>query len=453
MRTLKLVVLTCVIGIAVWSFLPYSVIEVGATKGKVLLVNSDDRIASITAPAEEAPTGFGESVGDVSVGAEFSNFAENRFHFALDEGFTLSDETSDPEEAFNPALGPVFNETGCAKCHDHPTIGGTSHVFELRAGHFDGRNFIDHPGDSLIHSRAVDPSIQEQVLPGNEVRDFRGSLQLWGLGFVEALSNDTLIGIADKQPGQSGGRINGQVIRVEVLEVPGSTRVGRFGWKNQQASLLSFAADAYTNEMGITTPVLPTENTSNGRPLGPPFDTEPAGCVGLGCRTTPDESDNDDILFFAHFMRALKAPPRNAAIAGTRASRDGEALFNNIGCAICHVTTLTTAPAGTVINAGAYTVQAPLGNKTFHPFSDFLLHDVGTGDGIVQNGGQSTRNKIRTTPLWGLRTRNRFLHNGLALTVDDAIRSHGGESSFVIDRFRRLSQADRNRILTFLSSL
>ena len=99
------------------------------------------------------------------------------------------------------------------------------------------------------------------------------------------------------------------------------------------------------------------------------------------------------------------------------------------------------------------TVPPELGNKTIHPYSDFLLHSVNTGDGIVQNGGQSTRNKIRTAPLWGLRTRNRFMHDGETLTLNDAILRHGGEAYYVISNYRHLSSTQRNQILTFLRSL
>ena len=162
-----------------------------------------------------------------------------------------------------------------------------------------------------------------------------------------------------------------------MLEAPGQNRGGRFGWKNQHASLLSFSADAYKNEMGITSPLDPVENTFNGVVLGPEFDPLPE-----------PEDDGEDVELFARFMRATKAPPVDAARAATAAAQAGSNLFNQIGCATCHVRNITTAPPGTVINGGQFTVPAALGNKVIHPFSDFLLHDIGTGDGIVQNGGR-----------------------------------------------------------------
>ena len=130
-----------------------------------------------------------------------------------------------------------------------------------------------------------------------------------------------------------------------------------------------------------------------------------------------DEStQRGNVEAFARFMRATKAPPRDPVLAATTDAQIGSNLFTGIGCAICHVRSITTAPPGTVINQGAFTVPAALGNKIIHPFSDFLLHNVGTGDGIVQNGGQGTRNMVRTAPLWGMRSRDRLMHDGDTLT-------------------------------------
>jgi CxxC motif-containing protein (DUF1111 family) len=92
------------------------------------------------------------------------------------------------------------------------------------------------------------------------------------------------------------------------------------------------------------------------------------------------EDNGEDVVAFANFMRATKAPPRGAQTASVTA---GEQVFNKAGCAVCHVASITTAPQGTIINGGKLTVRAAVGNKIIHPYSDFLLHDVGTGDGIT----------------------------------------------------------------------
>ena len=124
-----------------------------------------------------------------------------------------------------------------------------------------------------------------------------------------------------------------------------------------------------------------------------------------------------DVELFALFMRSTMAPPRDLARAATPNAQAGSTLFNSIGCATCHTREIVTAPPGTLINGGALKVANALGNKRIRPFGDFLLHDIGTGDGIVQNGGQSTRNKIRTAPLWGLRARGRFMHDSLSFSL------------------------------------
>jgi CxxC motif-containing protein (DUF1111 family) len=321
--------------------------------------------------------------------------------------------------------------------HQNPVTGAISQITELRAGHFNGTNFVDHPGGSLINDRAINAVIQERVLGGNEVRTFRTSLNIAGDGFVEAIDSNTLLAISNGQPAS----MRGQFIQVPVLEAPGNNRGGRFGWKNQHASLISFSADAYLNEMGITSPLQPTENTSNGNSVAA-FDT-----------VADPEDDGEDIEIFARFMRALKAPPRDAALAATADAVTGSNLFNSIGCNVCHVTQIVTSPPGTVINGGQFTVPAALGNKRIRPFSDFLLHDVGTGDGIVQNGGQSTRNKVRTPPLWGVRTRNRLMHDGETLNRNEAILRHAGEATSVINSYNALSATQKNQLITFLNSL
>jgi len=389
--------------------------------------------ADIAAPAAaaqpvEAPASFDGTTNGLVPAAEFD---------AAKVEFTGPESASD-------GLGPVFNAAGCGECHATPIVGGSSQVVERRAGNFDGRVFTDHPGGSLIQDRSLFPELQERVLAGNNVLAFRSSLSILGLGFVEAIDSNTIAAIAASQP----TAVRGQLIQVPVLEAaPGTMRVGRFGWKNQQASLLSFSADAYSNEMGISTPLLPVEQLSNGRAIPAsmdPFPGEPAAT---------DDTSNDDLELFAKFMRSTKAPPRDTVLAATFDARRGEGLFRDAGCASCHTPTIVTAPAGTVINGGAFTVPAALGNKIIHPFSDFLLHDVGTGDGIVQNGGASTRTKMRTPPLWGLRARGRFMHDAASQSFADAIARHAGQAATARANFNALSGTDRQRVLTFLASL
>lgn len=387
---------------------------------------TNDSVFSQTVP--DAPTGFDNLTNGFTTQAQFD----------LDR-LTFEEREDDDE-----GLGPLYNAQSCAECHQNPITGAISQITELRAGHFNGISFVDHPGGSLINDRAINADIQERVLGGNEVRTFRTSLNTLGDGFVECVDSNTLVAISNGQP--SGQR--GTFIQVPVLEAPGNIRGGRFGWKNQHASLISFSADAYLNEMGITSPLQPNENTRNGVSVAD-FDEvadpeDPA---------VPGAPNGADVEAFARFMRATKAPARDAALAATADAITGGNLFNSIGCNICHVTSIVTAPAGTVINGGAFTVPAALGSKRIRPFGDFLLHNVGTGDGIVQNGGQGTRNQMRTPPLWGMRSRARLMHDGETLTRNEAILRHAGQATAVINNYILLSTTQKNQLITFLNSL
>ncbi|MBM4258112.1 MAG: hypothetical protein FJ147_19740 [Deltaproteobacteria bacterium] len=193
---------------------------------------------------QEAPTGFDDQSNGLTTPEEFQNDR------------TLFNE----QEQIVDGLGPVYNAQSCGECHQNPTSGGATQISELRAGFFNGSIFNEHPGGSLIHARAIDASIQERLQRNTNVRTLRMALSTLGDGFVECVPNQTFTAIANSQP----PAIRGQVIGVPLLEANGTLRVGRFGWKNQHASLLSFAADAYLNEMGITSPLQPTENSSNG---------------------------------------------------------------------------------------------------------------------------------------------------------------------------------------------
>ncbi|MBV8819572.1 MAG: hypothetical protein JO022_14525, partial [Acidobacteriaceae bacterium] len=168
---------------------------------------------------------------------------------------------------------------------------------------------------------------------------------------------------------------------------------------------------------------------------------------------TPDSNGLADIDHFAQFIRGTMAPPRDAALAQTPDAQIGAQLFENIGCSTCHVTTLVTAPPGTALNGGTYIVSAALGNKIIHPFGDFLLHDIGTGDGIVQAGPASTANKLRTAPLWGLHIRSRYMHDLASLTLQDAIDRHKHEAGQARHAFKELTAPAQQQLITFLKSL
>jgi len=400
----------------------------------------------------QAPTGFNTPTLNANAG---SRSISNGLPQPANDTFADDQEAFEEQDGVDNGLGPIYNAQSCVNCHQNPVSGGTSQITELRVGHNDaaghfvnptipinnGANSV--PNRSLVNDRSTCPQASERV-PGTEtIHALRASLNVLGDGFVEAIDSNTLLQISRNQPGQSGGRIAGEFIQVPVLEAPGQVRGGRFGWKNQQASLLSFASDAYINEQGITNKFNPTDSTSvcKDPTIADPEDhTDPA-------------TNMADIDHFAQFMRATMAPPVDAALLATSSAQAGQQIFNAIGCNICHVTSITTSPAGTVINGGQFTVPAALGSKVIHPFSDFLLHNIGTGDGIVQNGPPDTANKMRTAPLWGLRTHDRLMHDLLSFTRNDAILRHAGEAQAVTNNYRGLSTTQKSQLVTFLNAL
>ena len=414
-------------------------------------------------PLPEAPSGFA-----------------NKTNGMTDDATHAADQAKFEEtEAISDGLGPLYNAQSCRECHQNPTSGGSSQISELRVGHRgpDGK-FVnpDIPiargteiikGRTLVNDRAICPNgtfpaseIQERAPDSEKIRTFRVSLNLLGDGFVEAVPDQTFVDLAREQCQKNHKEICGQVLYVPVLEAPGQTAVGRFGWKDQHASLLSFSADAYLNEMGITSRLQPDEVTSLCNTASEPNDKP--GSDGLS-----------DIDHFARFVRATEAPARDAQLAQTTNARHGAELFDKVGCDICHVQTLTTAPAGTKVNGGAYTLAPALGGKQFHPYGDFLLHNVGTGDGIVvamlEHYGKrmyqttwkdfsisefnSTGNKLRTPPLWGVRLHSRLMHDGASTTLLDAILRHHGEAEHVTKKFERLKPSEKDALLEFLRSL
>lgn len=441
--------------------------------------------------AEEAPTGFDD---------ETNGLVDQDTHDRDRDTFEEVDDIA-------KGLGPVYNAQSCKECHQNPVTGGISQITELRAGHNDAsNNFVDAPGGSLINDRGiptpnfngnpnksakaqerVPPLFTAAIIPGGSeisaeepVRTFRTSLNVLGDGFVEILPNGTLLAISNAQSAISNGQVHGQAIAVPVLElnIPNNRdcknfqdsrcqrRIGRFGWKDQIATLLSFSGDAYLNEIGITNFLIKDENPSLGRFVGfgsgfdlvrddTPCDTPLPQCPNpADCPCGEDHARDIDV--FTRFMQATKAPPQDKDIQhDSRFEADinaGRALFTQMpgmsyGCSVCHVPAILTP--GT---------DGPLNFKIIRPFSDFLLHDIGTGDGIVQNGGQTTRLKVRTPPLWGVRTRTRLMHDGSgmnapSLTFKEAIMRHQGEAAAVTAAFQLLTDQQKKQLIMFLESL
>ena len=357
------------------------------------------------------------------------SFEDNKFIF-------------EERETADDGLGPTYNDVACSACHQSPETGGISQLNELRAGHLNSLGaFVNPPGgQSLIQLRAVAAPIQERLdnAPLENIRTFRTSLNTIGDGFVEAIANSTLTNLRNAQPAE----FRGTIINVPVVEAGGALRIGRFGWKNQHASLVSFSGDAYLNEMGITNPFDGNGGTQENNSLGQ--------SVAAFDEVADPEDDGADAEAFANFMRATRAPGRGAI---TAAAQRGEALFQQVSCSICHTPSIVTAAAGTTINGGAFTVPAVLGDERIRPFGDFLLHNIGTGDGIVQNGGAATRNMVRTPPLWGVRMRPLLMHDGQSFTFNEAIQRHAGQATPSRNAFNALTADQKADLIAFLKSL
>ena len=364
--------------------------------------------------------------GDPLPGISATDFSE--FRLGL-EDFTEVETAED-------GLGPAYNGTSCAVCHSVPAIGGSGVILETRAGYRgeDNRHSgLNEAGDTLVHLFSIPNHTCQPIMPdGANVIARRAPIPLFGAGLVEAIADETLLALEDPLDRNRDGVSGRAAIVTDVAT--GQRRVGRFGWKSQHATLLSFAGDAYRNEMGITNDLFPQEVAFGV--------TEPQM---RRCDPIPDPEDIRDpstgrrgIDNFEAFMRFL-APIARVNVNET--VREGERVFAAIGCAACHVPSLTTGP----------NVHPAFNRKSVPLFSDLLLHDIGTGDGIRQASAEPE--EIRTPSLWGLRLRRPLLHDGSAPNVDQAIRRHGNEAELARRGFEKLSASERAALDAFLLSL
>jgi len=377
-------------------------------------------LATMLGVSAQSPAGAGDPLPGITP-SEFE-----AFRIGIDDFV----EIEQPGEG----LGPLFNAAGCAACHNVPVIGGMTPMTEMRAGHRDADGKFHVVGFTTLFQMFSIPDHRCQAVMPPEVNVIarRMPIPLFGAGLVEAIPDETLLALEDPFDRDRDG-ISGRAAIVTDVAT-GLRRVGRFGWKAQIATLLTFSGDAYTNEMGITNDMFPLEplgGISQARLRECDLVKDPEDLVDP--RTGKRAIDN-----FEAFMKFLAPLPRGVI---TDEVRIGEQVFTSVGCASCHVPALTTGA-----NA-----SAALNRKTVALFSDLLLHDVGTGDGIEQEAAQ--QNEIRTPALWGLRLRRPLMHDGSAPTVSDALRQHGGEASAVMERYRGGTDQMRRALLAFLDSL
>jgi CxxC motif-containing protein (DUF1111 family) len=331
-------------------------------------------------------------------------------------------------------LGPVFNDESCSDCHRN---GGGTNETVRRFGRVDRGVFdpLAELGGSLIQARGIrsittadgtPDFVGERTPPDATVTTLRRSHAVQGLGLVDTITDDTWRAVAQAEleaDPSTAGRVN------IVLDLStGRAAVGKFGWKAQVPTLMQFAGDALLNEIGITNPLFRDEVCPQG------------DCRALDFNPAPAMNDDGrDVEDLTSFMTMLAPPPRGPITDDVIA---GEQMFMQIGCGTCHRPTLRSGPSP----VGA------LNGIDFHPYSDFLLHDMGSlGDGISQ--GQATGREMRTQPLWGLGNTNRFMHDAATNSLEEASRRHDGQARAARDRFAELTPSQLAQLLAFLRSL
>lgn len=380
-------------------------------------------------------------------------------------------------------LGPRFNMNSCGGCHAQPAAGGSSPLvnpqvaaatdagagnqipfFVTNNGPVREARFIKNPdgsADGGVHdlftiagrsdaprgcnaSVLPQPNFSAEAAAGNLV--YRIPTPAFGAGLVEALSEDTLVDNLNANSSmKSGLGISGHLNR------EGNTgTITRFGWKGQNKSGIMFSGEAYLVEQGVSNEVFPNErgeptDRNEGQRVEPP-----AACLA---NATPEDATNfgqsdataamSDVQGFALFMQML-APPIPVSLSN--GAVNGSNRFNQIGCGMCHTPTLTTGKSNI----------AALSNQTIHPFSDFAVHNMGSGLADFVSQGGSTGTEFRTAPLWGIGQRIFFLHDGRTSDLMRAIQEHassGSEANAVINNFNALSGSSQQDILNFLRSL
>jgi CxxC motif-containing protein (DUF1111 family) len=421
----------------------------------------------------------------------------NGFSAFFTDGLSRFQEVEAVSNSANVGLGPRFNSNQCSSCHSQPAIGGSGAAvnpqFEFASNGVAPGNttpsFITENGPTrearfpfMMNSNGTvntsepnggvedlftvagrsdrgtctslaQPNFTAAENGGNVI--FRIPTPTFGAGLVENLDDSTLLN-------------NQKTNLANTLGISGSFNrngndgtITRFGWKAQNKSLHIFAGEAYNVEMGITNLLF-----QNERPL--PEEDQlgtglPASCLNLTGTGYPEDASNpnstpnaavlDDVSAFANFMRFLAPPPPGSVVldgatvpAATIAA--GKALFSSIGCATCH----NPSPGNTQVS----NLVPALSNKPVPAFSDFEIHDMGTGFADNVSQGNAGGDQFRTAPLWGLGQRIFLDHDGRDLNINGTIANHasnGSEANTVITNFDNLNSTQKQELFDFLRSL
>ena len=350
-------------------------------------------------------------------------------HLAGDAAFT--------DDVFTPVkgLGPLFVSTSCASCHAGEGK-GTPFTTLIRFGQTDstGNHFMDKGGPQL-QNRAIPGYVPEQIPAGATFSKFTPPANT-GLGFLEAVTDNDILAMADPNDANGDG-ISGVpnwnfIPAYVTVPATAATRNGkyicRFGKKAAVFNLLQQTANAYNQDMGITS-FFETKDVYSGLEIDPEVTLQTV----------------NNVVFY---LKTLKVPAqRNTNDPGVLA---GATIFNQINCSGCHKPSLQTG----------FSPIEGLSNKTFHPYTDLLLHDMGNGlnDGYTE--GSAATAEWRTPPLWGLGLsknaqggRYFLLHDGRAASISEAILLHGGEATNSRNKYNALTESDKQQLLKFLESL
>jgi CxxC motif-containing protein (DUF1111 family) len=385
------------------------------------------------------------------------------------------------QHQFTPSegLGPVFNETSCQTCHGNvsgiaggPDLTGVNSIHNVKHIGFDNLGYFDPMrdfGGSLLERQSIATdgvpgcSLQGEVIPAAaNILSVRNTPAVWGFGLIDGVPDDEILGHQNLGVDGIRGVANWGVELQAVDTAPnpqtpqlqdfGMPRVGRFGWKSQTATLQQFSLEPLNTELGMSSQFFPQEHTPNGLKFASAL---PAACNASASH--PDDPDSSQGIAIYHFQ-ALLAPPPRLPMNGD--ARRGEALFFSSGCQQCHVPDAYTAPEYYMLMADGTTTRVPqLEGQVFHPYSDFLMHDMGSG--LADNNGttvgrimgRARGNQWRTTPLWGIRLKATYLHDGRTTSVDAAIDAHGGEAQIVSDRYRAMTPAQQAQLVAYLLTL
>jgi len=361
-----------------------------------------------------------------SPGAPLADLSDTeRARFLL--GRALFERLATPQEG----LGPLFNAERCSSCHGEPATGGGGvTVPVLKATRFEGGRCdpLRAEGGDNVQRRAT-PLLSaagmgaEAVPAGATATAFVTAPPLFGLGLVEAIPEEALARLADPDDADGDG-ISGRLPRLP------DGRTARFGRKGDEPTVRAFVESALLFEMGFTSESRPREEGRNGVPIPP------------GADPMPDpEMDAATVGLLTDYVRYLAPPAPADAGTEARALTRGGALFAEVGCVRCHTPVLETGRA----------TEAALDRKAVPLYSDLLLHDLGDGDGDVCTSSAAP-GEYRTAPLWGLRHRTAYLHDGSATTLEAAVRRHGGEAAGVTEAWTALPDAERALVLAFLAS-